>query len=124
MNPKVTMVARYLLAIMMLVFGINKFVGFLEMPPIPGDGGQLMTIYFTSGFMKVIGILEVLGGLALLVGKYIPLATTILVAIMFNATLFHVLHDMGGVAPALVGLVLGLILVAGNKERFSSLLSA
>jgi len=83
-----------------------------------------MGIYATSGFLKVIGVLEILGGLALLVNKYVPLALTILIAIMFNAALFHALHDMGSIGGAVLGLILGLVLVYANKGRFSDLLSA
>jgi len=124
MNPKVTMGLRILFGIFLLVFGINKFAGFLEFPPIPGDGGTLMGIYFTSGFMKLIGVLEILCGLALIVGKFVPLALTVGIAIMFNAALFHLLHAPEGVGGAIVGLVIGLVLVYAYKERFSSLLSA
>lgn len=124
MNPKVTMGLRVLFGLFMLIFGINKFVGFLEFPAIPGDGGELMRIYATSGFLKLIGVLEILVGIALLAGKYMPLALTIGIAIMFNAAVFHLIHDPGGVAGALVGLILGLVLVYANKDRFSSLLSA
>lgn len=124
MNPKVTMGLRVLFGLFMLIFGINKFAGFLEFPAIPGDGGELMRIYATSGFLKLIGVLEILVGIALLAGKYMPLALTIGIAIMFNAAVFHLIHDPGGVAGALVGLILGLVLVYANKERFSSLLSA
>jgi len=79
---------KILFGVFCLVFGINKFAGFLPMPDIPGDGGKLMTIYGTSGFMTIIGILEILGGLALISGKFVPLALTILTAIMFNALFF------------------------------------
>jgi len=83
-----------------------------------------MGIYATSGFMKIIGVLEILGGIALLVNKFVPLWVTILVAIMFNAFLFHVLHDMANIAGAVVGLILSLLLVYINKDRFADLLSA
>jgi len=95
----------------------------MDFPPIPSDGGTLMGIYMTSGFMSIIGILEILGGLALVLNKYVPMALTILVAIMFNAFLFHALHDMGDIAGAVLGLLLVLILVYANKDRFSDLLS-
>ena len=124
MNPKVLMGIRILFGVFCLIFGLNKFLGFLEFPPIPGDGGTLMGIYMTSGFMSIIGVLEILGGLALLLNKYIPLALTILVAIMFNAFLFHVLHDMANLAGSVLGLILGLILVYANKDRFADLLGA
>ena len=124
MNPKVAMGIRILFGVFCLVFGLNKFIGFLEFPPVPGDGGTLIGIYFTSGFMKIIGVLEILGGLALLLNKYVPLSLTFMVAIMFNAFLFHVLHDMAGIGGSALGMILGLLLVYIHKDRFSDLLSA
>lgn len=124
MNAKVAMGIRILFGLFCLIFGLNKFLGFMPFPPIPGDGGILMGIYATSGFLKIIGVLEILGGIALLVNKYVPLALTILVAIMFNAALFHGLHDAKNIGGAILGMILGLILVYVNKDRFSDLLSA
>ncbi len=124
MNKKVTMIVRILFGAFCLLFGVNKFAGFMAFPPIPGDGGTLMGIYASSGFMKLIGVLEILGGLALLIGKFVPLATTILLAIMFNAAVFHLLHDPANTMGAIIGLALGVLLVFGYKERFTSLLSA
>ena len=124
MNPKVTMVIRILFGLFCLLFGLNKFMMFMEFPPIPGPGGELMGIYAASGFFKIIGALEVVGGLLLIIGKYVPLAVTFMLAIMFNAAIFHALHDMGGIMGALIGMVLGLVLVYAYKDRFSSLLSA
>lgn len=125
MNPKVTTGLRVFFGLFCLLFGVNKFLGFMAFPEIPGDGGVLMGIYATSGFMKLIGLLEILGGLALVVGKYVPLALTILIAIMFNAVVFHLLHDdPANAVGAIIGLALGLALVYAYKERFSSLLSA
>ena len=82
-----------------------------------------MGIYATSGFLKIIGVLEILGGIALLLNKYVPLAVTFMLAIMLNAAIFHALHDVGNIAGALLGLILGIVLVLGNKDRFASLLS-
>lgn len=124
MNPKITMGIRILFGLFCLIFGINKFANFMAFPTIPGDGGTLMGIYATSGFMKIIGVLEIIGGLLLLVGKYVPLALTFMIAIMFNAAIFHALHDPANIVGALLGLILGLVLVYAYKDRFSSLLSA
>ena len=124
MNPKVTMGIRIVFAVFCLIFGINKFANFLPFPEIPGDGGTLIGIYASSGFLKIIGILEILGGLALLSGRFVSLALTILVAIMFNAALFHGLHDPAGIGGAVVGLLLGLILVYFYRDKFGGLLSA
>ena len=124
MNDKVVMGVRILFGLFCLIFGLNKFMGFIPFPPIEGDGGTLMGIYATSGFFKLIGVLEILGGLALIINKYVPLSLTILIAIMFNALVFHALHDMGGIGGAVLGMVLGIILVIANKDKFKDLLSA
>ena len=124
MNEKVLMGVRILLGLLMLIFGINKFVGFLPMPPLDGDAATLMGIYAGSGFFTLIGVLEIMFGAALLANKYVPLALTVLTAIMFNAAVFHLLHDPGGIGGAAVSLLLCLAAVYGSKDRFKSLLSA
>ncbi len=121
---KLPLAIRILLGLMMFVFGLNKFLDFMPPLVIPGDGGTLMGIYFASGFMKIIGGLEVVFGLALLLNKYVPLALTFLIAILFNATIFHLLHDIANIGPAIGALLMGLYLVYAHKPRFLSLLSA
>ena len=124
MNQKVTMIIRIVFGLFCIFFGLNKFIGFMSFPPIPGDGQTLMNIYFSSGFLKLIGALEVVFGAGMVIGKYVPLSLTILIAIMFNAVVFHALHDTATIGGAILGLVLGIVLVYGYKDRFSSLLSA
>ncbi len=122
MNTKVKMGLRILFGVFCIIFGVNKFANFMPMPEIPGDGGTLIGIYVASGFFSLIGVLEILGGLALVLNKFVPLALTILVAILFNAFIFHLLHDMAGIGGAVVGLVLNLALVFLNKDRFTEIL--
>lgn len=124
MNSKATLIIRILLALFILLFGINKFAHFMPFPPVPEPGGTVMTIYFTSGFLYIVGALEVLAGLMLLVGKYIPISLTILIAIMFNAVLFHVLYDPGTILGSVIGLVLALVLVFGYKDKFGTYFNA
>lgn len=115
---------RLLLGLFVLVLGLNKFLVFTEIPSPPGDGGELMRIYVTSGFLKLIGVLEFAGGAALLIGGFVPLALTFITAIMFNAFVFHALHDPAGIGPAAVALLLSLALVYVHRSRFADLLSA
>ncbi len=124
MSPTFSKGARILFGLFLLTFGLNKFFGFIPVPPMPGDGGALMGIFATSGFLKVIAILQILCGLALILNKFVPLALTIAIAIMFNAFLIHVLLDPAGIGGSAVGLILGLLLVWDNKERFAPLLRA
>jgi len=124
MNSKVALGLRILFGLFVLIFGLNKFIGFIPVPAVPGDGGTLMSIYASSGFLKIIGVLEIVGGLMLLSGKFVPLALTFMIAIMFNAAILHLLHDPENVVGSLIGMILGLALVYFYKDRFKSLLSA
>ncbi|MFK8008489.1 MAG: hypothetical protein AB8H03_19175 [Saprospiraceae bacterium] len=124
MSSKIGMILRILFALSLIVFGLNKFLFFIPTPPMEGTAGELMNIYVESGFMKMIGGLEIISGISLLVKKFIPLSLTIMVAIIFNAVVFHILHDPAGLGPAVGALILSLTLVYFHKSRFTSLLSA
>ncbi len=123
MNPKLTLALRVLLGLFLLIFGLNKFLNFLPPFPMEGDFGVLMGVLFSSGFLSLIGVLEVLAGLALLAGKFVPLALIFSTAIMFCAAVFHLLLDPANVGGAVVGLLLSLILVYAFKPRFLSVVS-
>ncbi len=124
MNATMLKVFRVFLGGFMVALGLNKFLGFIPIPSPPGDGGELMRIYVSSGFLKLIGVLEFAGGLALVLNRFVPLALTFIVAIMFNACLFHALHEPRTIVAAAVSLALSLALVHGHRERFAELLKA
>lgn len=124
MNSKVLLVIRVLLALFMIVFGANKLFHFMPPPEMTGPGAELMALYGASGFMAIVGLLELLAGLVLLVGKFIPISLTIIVAIMFNAALFHVLYDPATIAGSLVALILTLILIFAYKKKFGTYFKA
>ncbi|MFK8057330.1 MAG: DoxX family membrane protein [Saprospiraceae bacterium] len=124
MNSKVALTLRILFAISLVVFGLNKFLHFIPTLPLEGTAGELMNLYVTSGFMKIIGGLEVIGGISLIVNKFAPLSLTFMTAIMFNAVVFHLLHDLAGLGPAVFGLSIALVNVYFYRSRFTNLLSA
>ena len=70
MKSKIFLVVRLLFAIILLVFGINKFVEFL--PPFELEGSALN--YFTalaeSKTLDLVGVVETVAGLSLLLNKY------------------------------------------------------
>ena len=124
MSSKVEAVIRIIFALSLLVFGLNKFLFFIPTPPMEGTAGELMNIYVASGFMKMIGGLEVLAGISLFIQKFVPLSLTIMAAILFNAFVFHILYDPAGTAPTVVALIIVLLNIYFNKSRFTDLLSA
>ncbi len=84
-----TIIARVLLGLIFVVFGSNAFLHFIPMPPLPQNlAGDFLKVFFASGYVYVIGGMQLVGGLLLLIGRFVPLGLTILAAIIFNSVRF------------------------------------
>jgi putative oxidoreductase len=95
---------------------------FIPMPPIPQNlAGDFVKVFFASGYVYVIGGLQVFGGLLLLIGRFVPLGLTILGAIIVNILLFHILMAPEGFPPAIVVTVLELFLLWRYRDAFAGL---
>ena len=114
-----TIIARVFLGLIFVFFGSNAFLHFLPMPPLPqGVTGEYLHAFFASGYVYVIGGVQVLAGLLLLVGRFVPLGLTLLGAIIFNIWAFHLLMAPEGLPPAVVVTILELFLVWRYRGAF------
>src|ERR1700745_4213528 len=94
-----TIIARVVLGLVFVVFGSNAFLHFIPRPPLPqGVTGEYLHAFFASGYVYVIGGFQFIGGLLLLIGRFVPLGLTILGAITVNILAFHIL-----IAPEAAG---------------------
>ena len=118
------LIARILLGLIFVVFGLNAFLHFLPSPPPPGAAGQFAGLLFTTHYYIVVFALQFIGGVLLLVGRYIPLALVILGPIIVNILLFHIHMAPSGIGPGLVATVLLFIVFAAHRESFRGILSA
>ncbi len=117
------LVARILLGLIFVFFGLNAFFNFLHAPMPTGVAGQFMGALFVSHFYVVPFGFQILGGLLLLSGRFIPLALVILAPILVNILTFH-LTMAPGILPGLVCTVLWFIIFAGHRSSFAGVLSA
>ena len=118
-----TIVARVLLGLIFVVFGSNAFLHFIPMPPLPQSlAGDYTRVFIASGYVYVIGALQVAGGLLLIIGRFVPLGLTILGAIIFNILVFHALMAPEGFPVALVVAALELFLIWRYRAAFTGLL--
>ena len=85
-----TVVVRVLLGLPFLIFGLNALHPFLPMPPMVGDEGMFMTLMIKHGWVLFIGILYLVAGALLLIGRYVPIALVLLGPILVVILLFHV----------------------------------
>jgi len=93
-------IARYLLGLIFLVFGLNGFLHFIPMPPPKGLAAQQFGgAIFMSHFWVVIFSVQVLGGVLLLVNRFVVLAVVLLGPVIVNILCFHALMATGGASP-------------------------
>jgi putative oxidoreductase len=102
-----SLIARYLLALIFLVFGMNHYLNFIPMGPIPaGIAGQFFGALIASHYLYVVAFLEVVPAILLLINRYVPLALVVLGPIIVNICLTQIL-----MAPStiLVGAVVAIL---------------
>jgi len=116
----VTLITRILLGLIFVVFGLNGFLNFLSMGPMPtGLAGQFMGALFLSHYYWVVAALQIIGGALLLVNRFVPLALVLLGPVIVNIICYHVFLNPSGAVPAAVATVLWLIVFYGRRQHFS-----
>ena len=121
---KAILVVRILLGFIFFFFGMNGILHFLPQPPFAGDAGTYVTILVQHHYLTFVSLLEVIGGLLLLVGRYVPLGLVILGPIVVNILLFHFLLEPQGVAIPLVCALLEIFLIWAYRLSFRGLFDA
>ena len=103
-------IARYLIAFVFIVFGLNGFLHFIPQPPPPSEmAQQYFTVMVASHYLMFVFALQLIAGVLFLFRRTVPLALTIAGPIIVNILLFHALMDPGGIVPGLVVTVLWLV---------------
>lgn len=122
-HSKVVLGARVFLGLIFVVFGLNGFLGFLPAPPLPQEAGAFIGALVESGYlMKLVKLTEVVAGLGLLLGLFVPLALTVLAPIVINIVLFHLLLTPPNPVAFLV-LGLEIYLAWAYREAFAGVLA-
>ena len=121
---RVSTIARYLLGLLFTVFGLNGFFHFIpDPPPVTPLGLQYFQAISASHYIAAVFVLQVVAGLLLLAGRFVPLALTLLAGIIFNILVYHVTMDPKGIGPGLLATVLWLLVFAGYRASFRGLFS-
>jgi putative oxidoreductase len=117
-----TIIARVLLGLVFVVFGSNIFLHFIPMPPLPQTlAGDFSRANMQSHYIYVVGLLQVMGGLLLLIGRYVPLGLTLLGPVIVNILCFHIFLDPTGLPIAIIVAVLALFLLWRHRANFAGL---
>lgn len=112
-------IARALLGLIFVVFGLNGFLHFVPTPQFSGVAGQFLGAIFHSHFYVVVFLTQIVGGLLLLVNRYVPLGLLLLGPVLVNILSFHAFMSTTNLPVALLATALWLILFFRMRRVFS-----
>jgi putative oxidoreductase len=119
MNSQFTMLVRIVLGIMLVVFGSNKFLHFIPIPPPTGSAADFMNSLGATGYIfPIVGFMEVIIGVMLLLKKWVAFALILLAPISINILLFHLFLDIPGVSAALLVVIFNAILIYKHWKQY------
>lgn len=125
------MIARVLLGLTFTFFGFNSFLwavtgwAMLEPPKeMPEAAAAFYGALKASGYMlPLVAAVQLVSGLMILTGIYLPLGLVLLAPVLVNIVLYHHFVDTNGLALAYVLAGLELFLAYAYAEAFKGLLA-
>lgn len=123
----VTHVVAAILGVLFLVFGLNFFLQFIPIPPAPegSPASQFLGALYVSGFLALVKVLEILGGLLVAVPATRRLGLLVLGPVIANIVLFQIYFTGGAglFAPPVVVMILASVyLLWAERKAFASFL--
>jgi putative oxidoreductase len=103
-------IARYLLGLIFLVFGLNHYLNFIPTGPMPtGIAGQFLGALMASHYILVVAFFEVAPAILLLLNRYVPLALVILGPVIVNILLTGLLISTMALPMSILLVILWLL---------------
>jgi uncharacterized membrane protein YphA (DoxX/SURF4 family) len=125
MKSKFILAARILLGLIFFVFGLNFFLHFIPQPPMAGPAGAFAGAMFATGYLFVLlKVVEVVCGVMLLAGRFVPLALALLAPVVVNIVFFHAFLAPAGIVLPLVVLALEIFLAWSYRTAYRPMLAA
>lgn len=118
-------VLRYLLGAIILLFGLNGFLQFLPMPPMPEEASEFFGVLAKTGYMiPLLYGAEIIIAVLLLVNRFVPLMLLLFVPIALNILFFHLFLAPAEGLAGYVTVLLEVILLIAYKENYRCLFNA
>ena len=118
----VVVIARMLLGLIFVFFGLNGFLQFLHPKDMPtGLALQFVSALMQSHYVLVVSGTQVASGALLLVNRYVPLALALLGPVIGNILCYHIFLSPEGAPFAVIVTVLWFVLFFRYRQYFSGL---
>ena len=121
------LILRILVGVPMVVFGVNYFAPFipLDMKNTPEQAQQMMGILIASKWMVAVKLCEIVGGVMVLVGRFVPLGLVILVPVAVNIAIWDKVMINYAMPPlGTILLILEIVLIVLYRSHFKPLFNA
>jgi len=120
-----TTIARVLLGLIYLVFGLNFFLHFLpNQAPTAKAAGFVTGLFQSEYFFPFLKAIEVVAGILLIARYYVPLLLVVLMPISLNILLFHAFLAPSGIPLSVVIVGLQLFLAWQYRDYYKQLIVA
>ena len=121
----VVLIARILLGLVFVVFGLDKLIHIFPVPPTPpGVIGEYTHAMTSTHYMAVVGVFEMAGGLLLLIGRFVPLGLCLLAPVIVNILIVDVLMMPSALLVGLVVTLLWLLIFYRERSAFAGIFRA
>jgi hypothetical protein len=118
-------IARALLGLILLFFGLNYFLHYLPMPKdLPQEIMDVMGALMKTGHMGVASGTMVLVGVLLLINRFVPLALALIAPIIVGILTYHISMQPATIGPGIVVALLELYLAWSYRKAFCPMLKA
>ena len=122
MNSKIQKIIQIILGLILIIFGANKFIGFMPSPELPEAAANFMGALVKTGYMfPLIGAVEIIVGLLLVFNKWVTFALILLAPVAVNMVLFHLKLAPGGIGPAALVTILNIVLIYSHWDKYKPL---
>jgi putative oxidoreductase len=115
-------IARVLLGLPFLVFGLNHFFPFIPHPPMDGVAlDYMMGLTKVGYFWPLLRGLEILIGISLISGRFVPLSLAVLAPISLHIFLFHAFIMAANLPLAVIIIALHIFLIVKYWEYYNQI---
>ncbi|MET9225373.1 DoxX family membrane protein [Lentzea sp. NPDC003310] len=123
-----TLVTRVLTGLLFTVTGLNGFLNFMPAPDpstmAPAGVAFTAALHATGYMLQLASGVQLVAGVLLVVGRFVPLALAILAPMVVNIFLIHVFLEPSGLGIAIAVVVAEIGLAWAYRDKFRPMLQA
>lgn len=120
----VTTVLRIVLGVIFLGAGINGYLVLVGLQPIFPTSPKAMEFLGNGYLLAMEKTVEVVAGILLIIGRFVPLSLAMLLPLVVNILAFHIFVDHELLLLAILVTVLEITLIWNKREHFKSLFNS